>query len=144
MPFGLMNAPPTFQRLMDQVFYDVTWKFVLVYMNDIIIYSRTLTEHYHHLERVFQLLLDAGLKLNPDKCDFFKKQILFLGHLVSGEGIKPNPVLVDKIKSCPAPKTKRQVRSFLGLASYYRRFTQNFSRIAKPLYELTKQDKDFC
>src|SRR6185436_5457913 len=144
MPFGLMNAPATFQRLMDPVFYDVTWKFVLVYMDDIIIYSRTLTEHYYHLERVFQLLLDAGLKLNPDKCDFFKKQILFLGHLVSGEGIKPNPVLVDKIKSCPAPKTKRQVRSFLGLASYYRRFIQNFSKIAKPLYELTKQDKDFC
>src|SRR6185295_16510235 len=144
MPFGLMNAPPTFQHLMDQVFYDVTWKFVLVYMDDIIIYSRTLIEHYHHLERVFQLLLDAGLKLNLDKCDFFKKQILFLGHLVSGEGIKPNLVLVDKIKSCPAPKTKRQVRSFLGLASYYRRFIQNFSRIAKPLYELIKQDKDFC
>lgn len=144
MPFGLMNAPATFQRLMDQVFYDVTWKFVLVYMDDIIIYSRTIEEHCNHLERVLQLLIEAGLKLNPDKCDFFKKQILFLGHLVSGEEIKPNPVLVEKVKNCPPPKTKRQVRSFLGLASYYRRFIQNFSRIAKSLYDLTKQNRDFC
>ena len=144
MPFGLMNAPATFQRLMDQVFYDVTWKFVLVYMDDIIIYSRTIDEHSYHLEQVFQLLMKAGLKLNPNKCDFFKRQILFLGHLVSGDGIKPNPVLVEKIKDCPPPKTKRQVRSFLGLASYYRRFIRNFSSIAKPLYDLTKQNRDFC
>ena len=104
---------------MDQVFYDVTWKFVLVYMDDIIIFSRTINDHRQHLEQVFQLLIEAGLKLNPDKCDFFKKQILFLGHLVSGEGIKSNPVLVEKIKNYFAPKIKRQVRSFLGLASYY-------------------------
>src|SRR6185295_7203012 len=82
MPFGLMNAPTTFQRLMDQVFYDVTWKFVLVYMDDIIIFSQTINDHRQHLEQVFQLLIEARLKLNPDKCDFFKKQILFLGHLV--------------------------------------------------------------
>jgi hypothetical protein len=88
--------------------------------------------------------MKAGLKLNPDKCDFFKRQILFLGHLVSGDGIKPNPVLVEKIKDCPPPKTKRQVRSFLGLASYYRRFIRNFSSIAKTLYDLTKQNRDFC
>jgi Reverse transcriptase (RNA-dependent DNA polymerase) len=71
MPFGLMNAPATFQRLMDNVFYDVTWKFVLVYMDDIIIYSKTLEDHRKHLEQVLQLLINAGLKLNPDKCDFF-------------------------------------------------------------------------
>jgi hypothetical protein len=144
MPFGLMNAPATFQRLMDSVFYDVTWKFVLVYMDDIIIYSKTLEEHRNHLEQVLQLLIKAGLKLNPDKCDFFRKQILFLGHMVSEEGIKPNPMLVEKIKSCLPPTTKRKVRSFLGLASYYRRFIRDFSKIAKPLYTLTKQDETFC
>jgi hypothetical protein len=72
---------------MDNIFYDVTWKFVLVYMDDIIIYSKTLEDHCAHLEQVIQLLIKAGLKLNPDKCDFFRKQILFLGHLVSEEGI---------------------------------------------------------
>jgi hypothetical protein len=144
MPFGLMNAPATFQRLMDNVFYDVTWKFVLVYMDDIIIYSKTLEDHRKHLEQVLQLLINAGLKLNPDKCDFFRKQILFLGHMVSGEGIKPNPMLVEKIKNCTPPTTKRKVRSFLGLASYYRRFIRDFSKIAKPLYTLTKQDVTFC
>jgi hypothetical protein len=143
MPFGLMNAPATFQRLMDNVFYDVTWKFVLVYMDDIIIYSKSLEDHCAHLEQVLQLLIKAGLKLNPDKCDFFRKQILFLGHLVSEEGIEPNPTLVEKIKECPPPISKRKVRSFLGLASYYRRFIKNFSKIAKPLYELTKQNINF-
>jgi hypothetical protein len=144
MPFGLMNAPATFQRLMDKVLYDITWKYALVYMDDIIIYSKSLEEHKNHLEHVFQLLVQAGLKLNPDKCDFFKRQILFLGHLISEEGIKPNPVLVDKIKNCTPPTTKRKVRSFLGLASYYRRFIKDFSKIARPLYELTKQDIEFC
>jgi hypothetical protein len=143
MPFGLCNAPATFQRLMDNVFYDVTWKFVLVYMDDIIIYSKTLEDHCAHLEQVIQLLIKAGLKLNPDKCDFFRKQILFLGHLVSEEGIRPNPTLVEKIRECPFPTSKRKVRSFLGLASYYRRFIKDFSKIAKPLYDLTKQNINF-
>jgi hypothetical protein len=144
MPFGLMNAPATFQRLMDNVFYDITWKFALVYMDDIIIYSKTLEDHCEHLEQVLQLLIKAGLKLNPDKCDFFRKQILFLGHMVSEKEIKPNPMLVEKIQKCPPPQTKRKVRSFLGLASYYRRFIKDFSQIAKPLYDLTKQNVTFC
>jgi hypothetical protein len=143
MPFGLCNAPATFQRLMDTVFYDVTWNFVLVYMDDIIIFSKTAEDHKVHLEEVFKLLIKAGLKLNPDKCDFFQEKILFLGHMISKEGIQPNPALVEKIKNCPRPITKTKVRSFLGLASYYRRFIRNFSGIARPLYNLTKQDESF-
>jgi hypothetical protein len=144
MPFGLCNAPATFQRLMDTVFYDVLWKFVLVYMDDIIIFSKTAQEHKIHLEEVFTLLMKAGLKLNPDKCDFYQEKILFLGHMISKEGIQPNPALVEKIKNCPRPTTKTKVRSFLGLASYYRRFIRNFSGIARPLYNLTKQDEVFA
>jgi hypothetical protein len=144
MPFGLMNAPATFQRLMTRVLYDVAWKFALVYMDDIIIYSKTTEDHRSHLEKVFQLLLQAGLKLNPDKCDFYQTQILFLGHMVSKEGIKPNPTLVNKIKNCPRPVNRSKVRSFLGLASYYRRFIKDFSAIARPLYNLTKLDEPFC
>src|ERR1051325_11836028 len=138
MPFGLMNAPAMFQRLMDNVFYDVTWKFVFVYMDDIIIYSKIYDDHCNHLDKVFQLFADAGLKLNPDKCDFFRKQILFLGHLVSKDGIRPNPMLVQKIKDCPPPDSRCKVRSFLGLASYYYRFIKDFSHIAHSLYNLTK------
>jgi hypothetical protein len=143
MPFGLCNAPATFQRLMDQVLYDVTWKFALVYMDDIIIYSKTLEDHQQHLRKIFQLLIEAGLKLNPDKCDFFQKQILFLGHLISKDGLRPNPTLVQKIADCPRPITKTKVKSFLGLASFYRRFIKDFSKIARPLYNLTKQDITF-
>jgi hypothetical protein len=144
MPFGLCNAPATFQRLMDTVFYDVLWKFVLVYMDDIIIFSKTAQEHKIHLEEVFKLLMKAGLKLNPDKCDFYQEKILFLGHMISKKGIQPNPALVEKIKNCPRPTTKTKVRSFLGLASYYRRFIRNFSGIARPLYNLTKHDEIFA
>jgi hypothetical protein len=143
MPFGLCNAPATFQRLMNSVFYEVLWKFVLVYMDDIIIFSKTSEEHHEHLETVFKMLTEAKLKLNPDKCDFYQNRILFLGHMISKEGIQPNPALVEKIKNCPRPTTKSKVRSFLGLASYYRRFIKNFSGIARPLYNLTKQDELF-
>jgi RNase H-like domain found in reverse transcriptase/Reverse transcriptase (RNA-dependent DNA polymerase)/gag-polyprotein putative aspartyl protease len=143
MPFGLMNAPATFQRLMNNVLYEVLWKFALVYMDDIIIFSKTSNEHENHLNQVFQLLSQAGLKLNPDKCDFYQNRILFLGHMISEEGIQPNPALVEKIKTCPRPTTKTRIRSFLGLASYYRRFIKNFSGIARPLYNLTKQDEVF-
>src|SRR6185295_13043141 len=143
IPFSLMNAPATFQRLMNNVFYEVLFKFALVYMDDIIIFLKTSEDYKIHLEKIFQLLSNAGLKLNPDKCDFYQKQILFLGHMILKEGIQPNSTLVEKIKNCPRPTTKTKVRSFLGLASYYRRFIKNFSAIARPLYNLTKQDEVF-
>ena len=112
-------------------------------MDDIIIYSKTLEDHHKHLEEVFQLWIDAGLKLNPDKCDFYQKQILFLGYLISKDGIWPNPTLVQKIANCSKPITKTKVQSFLGLASFYRHFIRDFLRIAWPLYNLTKQDVIF-
>lgn len=131
MPFDLCNAPVTFQHLMDKVLYNV------IYIYDIIIYSQFLDDHSCHLKKVFQLLAKAELKLNLDKCNFYKDQILFLGYLVFKKGIEPNFILVEKIKTCPAPNIKRKVKSFLDLASYNQHFIKNFSKITKPLYKLT-------
>ena len=113
-------------------------------MDDIIIFSKTVEDHKQHLDQIFELLGKVSLKLNPDKCDFYQTKILFLGHMVSKEEIQPNPTLVDKIKNCVRPSNKSKIRTFLGLASYYRRFIKDFSKIARPLYNLTKKDEPFC
>ena len=143
MPFGLINAPATFQRVMDRVFHEVAWKFVLVYVDDIIIYSKTREEHENHLRVVFTLLRNAGLKINLEKCDFFRTRLAFLGHIITVEGITPDPAKIEKVKSYPVPRDKTNVRAFLGLASYYRRFVREFSTVAKPLHNLTKRDVAF-
>jgi hypothetical protein len=143
MPFGLINAPATFQRVMDRVFHEVAWKFVLVYIDDIIIYSKTREEHEKHLRVVFTLLRNAGLKINLEKCDFFRTRLAFLGHIITIEGIALDPAKIEKVKSYPVPRDKTNVRAFLGLASYYRRFVREFSTVAKPLHNLTKRDVVF-
>ena len=140
MPFGLTNAPATFQRLMNKVFREEIGKFVAVYLDDIIIFSVTFEEHIQHLRQIFQQLKKAGLKLGRDKCEFGKTELAFLGHIVSGNGIAPDPSKIEKIKDFPIPKTLTELRGFLGLASYYRRFIQNFSTIAAPLHRLLRKD----
>jgi len=104
MPFGLTNAPATFQRLMNKIFREEIGKFVAVYLDDIIIFSTTFEEHLQHLQLIFKRLKDAGLKLGKDKCDFAKLELAFLGHIVSGQGISPDPSKIDKIKNFPIPK----------------------------------------
>jgi hypothetical protein len=142
MPFGLTNAPATFQRLMDQVLNDMSYQGVIVYLDDINIYSETFDEHLTKLKEVFKRLRAAGLKLGPDKCHFLQSKLEFLGHIVSGEGIMADPAKVEKVKNFPVPITRTQVRGFLGLASYYRKFIKDFSKIAQPLNHLLRKDSE--
>jgi hypothetical protein len=143
MPFGLTNASATFQRVMDKIFADLKNKFILVYLDDITIYSKTFEEHLEHLKEVFKRLQNAGLKLGKDKCCFGKQQLAFLGHIISEKGILPDPSKIDKVQNYPAPTNLTELRGFIGLASYYRRFILNFSRIVEPLNKLLKKDTPF-
>ena len=143
LPFGLCGAPSTFQRCMEMVLRGLQWKTLLIYLDDIIIISSNTSEHFQRLEEVLDRLRQAGLKLKPSKCHLLQKEVLFLGHVVGENGIKPNPELIDSIKEWKTPQTTRHVQQFLGLANYYRRFIQNFSDIASPLTQLTKKDVNF-
>ena len=140
MPFGLCNAPATFQRLMDTVLRDILWQFVVVYIDNINVGSKTFDEHLHHLDQVFTRLEQAGLKLSPEKCFFFKDEIPFLGHVVSRNGIQTDPEKLRVIKEFPIPKDLTQLRGFIALASYYRKFVKKFSAIAEPLNRLLKKN----
>ncbi|KAL7862813.1 hypothetical protein SRHO_G00117970 [Serrasalmus rhombeus] len=133
MPFGLCNAPATFQRLMQRCLSGQLAESTLVYLDDAIVYSVDFTAHLAHLEAVFQSLEGYGLKLRPEKCHLFQREVKFLGHCVSGKGIFPDPAKISAVKDWATPKTVRQVRSFLGFVGYYRRFIKDFSKIAKPL-----------
>ncbi len=126
MPFGLTNAPAVFQRLMQKVVSGLNSEegpdFVGVYIDDILVYSQTLTEHLDHLRRVLERLRQAGLKLKPSKCHFIRQSVEFLGHVITPQGLKPNPRQVQAVQEFPVPKSVTQARQFLGLTSYYRRF----------------------
>jgi Reverse transcriptase (RNA-dependent DNA polymerase)/RNase H-like domain found in reverse transcriptase/Spumavirus aspartic protease (A9) len=140
MPFGLSNAPGTFQRLMDSVLGNSLWKHVMVFLDDLNIFSRTFDEHLQHLEDVFQRIEKAGLRINPDKCHFCTQSLQFLGHIITNKGILPDDSKVEAVKNYPVPQNLTQLRAFLGLASYYRRFIKDFSKISTPLYELLKKN----
>ena len=139
MPFGLCNAPSTFQRLMNDVLRPHLDKFVVVYLDEILIYSRNMQDHQQHLRLVLELLRDHKLHAKHSKCEFGLKQVDFLGHVVDAHGIHMDPAKVQAVTQWPVPRTAKHVRSFLGLAGYYRRFVRRFSGIAGPLTELTKQ-----
>ena len=136
MPFGATNSPATFQRLMHDCLGELNMNWCIVYLDDIIIFSDTKEEHLKRLEAVFQKLCAAGLKLKPSKCFFFREEIEYLGHVVSGKGISTNPKKIETVSKWPTPKTVYDVRSFLGFVGYYRRFIKNFSRITKPIREV--------
>ena len=140
MPFGLCNAPATFQRLMDRVYQDIAWKFVVVYLDDTIIYSKSFDEHLEHLRETFIRIRQAGLKLNLEKCNFWMQSLPFLGHIVTSIGIAPDPQKIEAVQKIQPPKTVTQLRSFLGLVGYYRQFIRDFSKIAQPLNQLLCKD----
>ena len=142
MPFGLTNAPATFQRVMEIAMRGLQWTSCLIYLDDIIIFGSTFEEHQERLMAVLQRVRQANLKLKPEKCALFQKQVPFLGHVVSQAGIHPNPDNIAKVKSWDVPKNVTEVKQFLGLCSYYRRFVKGFSTIAKPLSDLTSKDSD--
>ena len=136
MPFGLTNAPATFQRLMEDCMGDLHLKFCLLYLDDVIIFSRTYEEHLERLTAVFEKLREAGLKLSPSKCHFFRREIKYLGHVISSSGIAVDPGKISCVKDWPEPKTVTEVQRFLGFTSFYRRFIKGFAGIAKPLHKV--------
>ncbi|XP_058790626.1 uncharacterized protein LOC131663872 [Phymastichus coffea] len=143
MPEGLMNAPTTFQRMMNILLRELLNVEMLVYLDDVIVYAKNLHEHEVKVGKLFERLSDAGLVLQPDKVNFLCREVKFLGHIVSGRGVEPDPKLVEAVMKFPRPKGVRSVRSFLGLSGYYRRFIQDYSKIAKPLSDLTKKGQEY-
>ncbi|WVZ70704.1 hypothetical protein U9M48_019347 [Paspalum notatum var. saurae] len=144
MPFGLTNAPSTFMRLMNEVLRPFIGLFVVVYFDDILIYSKTMDEHLDHLSAVFDALRTAHLFANMEKCIFCTQRVSFLGYVVTPQGIEVDSSKIAAIQEWPTPTTVTQIRSFLGLAGFYRRFVRDFSSIAAPLHELTKKDVPFA
>lgn len=143
MPFGLKNAPATFQRLMDLVLTGLQGEELFVYMDDIVIYATSLEEHERKYNALIERLRKANLKLQPDKCEFLKTEVTYLSHVISREGVKPDPTKLKAVQQFPRPKTPKNIKQFLGLAGYYRRFIPNFSKFAKPLTTLLKNDTRF-
>ena len=143
VPFGLCNAPATFSRLMDRVLAGLHWETCLFYLDDIIVFSSTWEEHLAQLREVFERLRHAKLKLGAAKCTFAAKEVSYLGHRVTEEGLLPDPSLLAAIRDIPPPKTATEVRSFLGLAGYYLRYVKGFAAIAAPLHALTRKDAVF-
>lgn len=141
MPFGLCNAPATFERLMEHVLRGLAWNTCLVYLDDIIVIGKSFDEHLERLREVFQRLRGANLKLSPKKCELFKDRVKYLGHEVSTEGVATDVSKVVAVKKWPVPKDKTELRSFLGLCTYYRRFIKNFADIAGCLHKLTEKGR---
>ncbi|HBK83635.1 MAG TPA: hypothetical protein DDZ41_08570, partial [Flavobacterium sp.] len=143
MPFGLKGAPATFQRMMNNVLAGVNGIKCFVYLDDIVIYGYDLKDHNSRLINVLQLLRKYNLKLQAKKCNFLRKEINYLGHIISTTGIKPDPSKIESVSNFPTPQNQKQIKSFLGLASYYRKFINNFSSIAQPLTDRLRKTKSF-
>ena len=143
MPFGLCNAPPTFKRLMLNCLGELNLTYCLIYLDDVIIFSKTEEEHLERMRVVFDRFHEHGLKLKPSKCEVFKTEINYLAHHVSKRGVLPSKKNLEAIARCPSPNTYTKVKSFVGLVGHYRHFIKGFANIAAPLYDLTSgENKD--
>ena len=148
LPMGLCNAPAVFQAAMNRIFLPYMVgpdKFVCIYLDDILIFSKTEEEHFGHLRKVLELLKEHDLKAKMKKCEFFRPELKFLGHIVSASGMKPDPAKVSTVQEWPLPQSEYDVRAFLGLANYFRRYIKGYAATAAPLNNLlkglNKQDK---
>lgn len=141
LPFGLKNAPAIFQRALDDVLHDYIGKICYVYIDDIVIFSKSEKEHYDHIRDIFKTLQAANLKVQLDKCNFLKTEVEFLGFIISADGIKTNKGKIQAILDFPLPKTIKELRSFLGLSGYYRRFVRDYAKVAKPLTQILRGEE---
>ena len=143
MPFGLTSSPSTLERLMELILAGLRFETCLIYLDDIIVYGKTFEEELKRLEEVFVCLRSSGLKLKRSKCVLFHKRVTYLGHIVSESGITTGPVKIEQVREWPVPENVAEIKSFLGLASYYRRFVPNFAQVAGPLHKLTEANVEF-
>jgi hypothetical protein len=141
MPFGLSNAPATFQELMNTIFSKHLRKFVLVFFDDILIYSSDSEQHKHHLSIVLQILHDHQLKAKLQKCTFGQASVEYLGHIISSQGVATDPTKIKDIMERKTPTTVKKLRGFLGLTCYYRRFIKGYAMVCQPLYQALKKDQ---
>ena len=143
MPMGLTNSPPTFQNLMEIVLAKLIWKTTVPYLDDCIIFAASPEEHLERVREVLGRFRQANLKINPLKCEFFRTKVHFLGHVISKEGLQVDPTKIAAVKEFPVPINQTQVKSFLGLCSYYRRYIKNFAEIARPLHKASETNSPF-
>ena len=143
MPFGVSNAPGVFMEYMNRIFHEQLDQFVVVFIDDILIYSMSREEHAEHLRIVLQILKERKLYAKLSKCEFWLSEVSFHGHVISGNGIAVDPSKVEAVLQWEAPRSVTEIRSFLGLAGYYRRFIEGFSKLALPLTQLTCKGKSF-
>lgn len=136
MPFGLCNAPETFERLMQATMSDLVFQIVLIYLDDVLIFSPTFRDHIARLETVLKRLRETGLKVKMEKCHFLQPEVSFLGHQISAKGIGADPDKISAVKRSPIPNTVKELSSFLGFCSYYRRFIEGFFRFAGSLHNV--------
>ena len=143
MAMGLKGAPPTFQRLMDRLLVGLQGTELFVYIDDIVVYAATLDEHDQKIFRLFKRLSEAGLRLQPEKCTFLADEVGYLGHVISAEGVRPDPKKIKAVKNSPVPRSVRNIKEFLGLVGYYRKFIPNIASRSKPLTALLKKGRAF-
>ena len=134
LPYGLSNSPVTFMCTVHQALRGLVFKCCVIYVDDVICYSSNMAEHLTHLQLIFDRLNKAGLKLTPQKCQFAAREVKYLGHILSPQGVKPNPEKTAIVDTFPAPRNVKEVRSFLGLTNYYRRFILDYAKLAAPTY----------
>lgn len=143
MAFGLSGAPSTFQSVMDAILVGLRDAEVLVYLDDLLIFSETIEDHVRRMRLVFDRVREANFKLNVAKCTFAVPEVVYLGHVVKKNGVAPDPSKITAIKDFPRPRTVRNARAFLGLSGFYRVFIRNYAAMSQPLTQLTKKDEKF-